>query len=230
MSDVVLVIAAHPDDEVLGCGGAIAKHIARGDDVHVVILAEGITSREKCRDRSAHEDELSELAKSARQAHDVLGVKHLTLHDLPDNRMDGMELLDIVKIVEGYVSGLRPRIVYTHWIGDVNVDHGVIHRAVVTACRSMPGSTVERILYFEVASSTEWQTPGSAPAFVPQWYIDITSELALKLKALGAYASEMRDWPHSRSLKAVEYLAHLRGANIGCDAAEAFVLGRNIER
>ncbi|MDD2367118.1 MAG: PIG-L family deacetylase [Desulfuromonadaceae bacterium] len=224
----VLVVAAHPDDEVLGCGGTIARHTNTGDEVHVIILAEGITSRDKVRMREDRNGELSELAKAAHTANEILGVKSLTIHNLPDNRLDSVDLLDLVKLVEGCIQTIKPDILYTHHVGDVNIDHRRIHEAVVTATRPQPGQTVKTLLFFEVQSSTEWQPPGSAQAFVPNWFIDISLTLELKMKALTVYETEMRLWPHSRSCRAVEHLARWRGAIVGCQAAEAFILGRQI--
>ncbi|MBN3881471.1 MAG: PIG-L family deacetylase [Nostoc sp. JL34] len=224
----ILIVAAHPDDEVLGCGGAIAKHTQQGDIVHVLILAEGATSRTPQRDRKKLQNELSALAEVAHQASEILGVTSLTLHDFPDNRMDSCDLLDITKVIEQEIVQYQPEIIYTHHIGDVNIDHCRIHQAVVTATRPMPGSTVKTLLFFEIASSTEWQTPGSAPAFVPNWFVDISETLSLKLEALAAYESEMRPWPHARSVAALEHLARWRGASVGVEAAEAFILGRRV--
>jgi N-acetylglucosamine malate deacetylase 1 len=230
MKNKVAVIAAHPDDEILGCGGTIAQHIREGDEVHVLIMAEGITSRDQHRDRNGCAAELTELAKAGYAANKILATTSLTLKDLPDNRMDSLDRLDIIKIVEEFIRIYSPNIVYTHHIGDVNIDHRRIHEAVVTSCRPFPRQQVKTLLFFEVASSTEWQPSVSAPYFAPNWFVDISETLALKLKALGAYQSEMRPWPHARSIDALENLARWRGANIGVCAAEAFVLGRNINK
>jgi LmbE family N-acetylglucosaminyl deacetylase len=224
----VLVIAAHPDDEVLGCGATIAKHAELGDEVHVVIMAEGATSRDEKRDRDHRCSELSELSESANMAQEILGSSSLMLHDFPDNRMDSVDLLDIVKSIELHINRVRPEIVYTHHAGDVNLDHRRIHEAVITACRPQPGHTVRTLLFFEIQSSTEWQPSGSAPVFAPNWFVDVSSTLALKMRALAAYKTEMRPWPHSRSYEAVEYLARWRGATVGCEAVEAFMVGRQI--
>ncbi len=225
----VLVLAAHPDDEVLGCGGTMARHCKQGDEVYSVILAEGLTSREKERNRALHSEEFKVLHEAARQANDILGVKHLKLLDFPDNRMDSVARLDIIKVVEELVNEIKPDIIYTHHIGDVNIDHRRIHEAVLTAVRPIPGNHfVEELVYFETASSTEWMTAGSAPPFTPNWFVNIEDTLELKLKALEAYAYEMREWPHARSVKALDYLAKWRGATVGAKAAEAFMLGRKI--
>ncbi|MBO1063874.1 PIG-L deacetylase family protein [Anabaena sp. 54] len=224
----VLVVAAHPDDEVLGCGGAIAKHAQQGDNVHILILAEGATSRDEKRDRSHFQRELSALASAAKQASEILGSTSVSLKDFPDNRMDGCELLDIVKVIEDAVTHIHPQIVYTHHNGDVNIDHRRVHEAVITACRPKPGSSIKTLLFFEVPSSTEWRPPGSAPSFAPNWFVDISETLTLKLKALEAYSLEMCPYPHPRSIESVEYLARWRGSTVGVEAAEAFMLGRNL--
>ncbi|OLO35890.1 GlcNAc-PI de-N-acetylase [Alkalihalophilus pseudofirmus] len=229
MKQIILVIAAHPDDEVLGCGGTIAKHAKAGDEVHVVILAEGLTSRKNERDRTFYSNQLSKLALAAEKANKVLGVSSLKLYDLPDNRMDSIDRLDVTKLIEQIVDKHKPHIIYSHHIGDVNIDHRCIHQAVVTACRPIPFKhKVNELLFFEVPSSTEWQPSGSAHPFVPNWYVDVSETLDLKLKALKEYESEMRDWPHPRSILAVDYLAKWRGASTGVNAAEAFILGRKL--
>lgn len=224
----VLVIAAHPDDEVLGCGATIAKHVKQGDKVNVVIMAEGMTSRSSVRDREKYKEELEQLGKVAFTANQILGVSSLELLDFPDNRMDSVDRLDITKAVEELIKKYVPEVIYTHHAGDVNVDHRQIYDAVITACRPVPEHPVKRLLFFEVASSTEWQPPNQYPSFNPNWFVDVTDTLELKLAALEAYEVEMREWPHSRSIRALEYLARWRGATIGIEAAEAFILGRNI--
>ena len=225
----ILVFAAHPDDEVLGCGATIAKHVTQGDTVSVVILAEGVTGRDEIRNTEHRQSELCALHQSAKTANDILGVQHLTLHTFPDNRMDSLDRLDIVKTIETFIEKTKPSVVYTHHAGDVNIDHRRIHEAVVTACRPTPGHCVRQLLFFEVASSTEWQPPASGqPAFTPNWFVDVSATLEAKLRALSAYDSEMRPWPHARSLQALEHLSRWRGASVGCEAAEAFMLGRQI--
>ena len=228
MADSVLVVAAHPDDEVLGCGGTIARHADSGDQVQVLIIAEGSTSRLQERDRTQVQDELSALAKAAQTAGSILGAAGVELLDLPDNRLDSLDRLDLIKRIEECVERHQPECVYVHHSGDVNVDHRRLHEAVVTACRPSPGHVVKRLLSFEVASSTEWQPPGSAPAFHPNWFVDISDQWERKREALVAYSSEMRDWPHARSLEAVEHLARWRGAQVGVEAAEAFYLLRQL--
>jgi len=228
MADSVLVVAAHPDDEVLGCGGTIARHADAGDQVQVLIVAEGATSRQQQRDRVQAGDELSALALAAQKAGSILGAVGVELLDLPDNRLDSLDRLDLIKRLEERIGSLRPQVVYVHHAGDVNVDHRRLHEAVVTACRPTPGHPVQRLLSFEVASSSEWQPPGSAPAFQPNWFVDISGQWRRKREALVAYASEMRPWPHARSMEALEHLARWRGAQVGVEAAEAFCLLRQL--
>ncbi len=223
-----LIIAAHPDDEILGCGGSMAKWSREGHDVHVLIMAEGATSRDLQRDISSKKSELKELKFSAKAASEILGVKSIDFFDHPDNRMDSIDLLDIVKSVEKKINTIEPDVVVTHHIGDLNIDHQIIHRAVITACRPQPHQFVKLILSFEVASATEWQSSSANLNFVPNWFEDISTTLDLKLNALEKYKSEMRDWPHSRSIKAVDHLAKWRGACSGTKAAEAFMLIRNL--
>jgi LmbE family N-acetylglucosaminyl deacetylase len=221
----VLVVAAHPDDEALGCGGTIARHAADGDDVIVAFLADGVTSRAPGADHSAG---ISRRQGAARSAASILGVRDVRFGDLPDNRLDTLPLLAIAQAVEAVIAEVVPTTIYTHFAHDLNVDHRLVHEAVMTAVRPQPGSAVTTVLTFETPSSTEWRAPQAATAFAPDWFVDITDTLDLKLQALDAYAEEMRPWPHPRSREAVAHLAHWRGSTIGRVAAEAFVLARHI--
>lgn len=222
---IVLCVAAHPDDEALGCGGTLARHAAAGDEVHVCLVAEGLTSRAGGADAAG----LAELAATARRAGALLGARETRLLGLPDNRLDELPRLDVIQHIERVIAEVRPEIVYTHAACDLNVDHQIVHEAVLTACRPVPGQGVKRILCFEVPSSTEWRGAGSAAPFVPNWFVDISATLAAKRAALGEYAGEMRPWPHARSIEACEHLAHWRGACVGVAAAEAFMLARLCE-
>lgn len=228
-SEIIAIIAAHPDDEVLGCGGAIARFSAEGKAVHVLILAEGVTARDLSRSRDNRQEELHTLTQSAHEAHRILGSASLELLDFADNRMDSYDRLDIVKAVEQFIDRYKPTVVFTHHLSDVNVDHRRVHEAVITACRPIPGYSVKKILFFEVASSTEWRPAYSVLPFIPNYFINISHFLDKKMQALQAYSSEMRVFPHARSLEALEHLAKWRGASVGVIAAEGFVLGRGVE-
>lgn len=225
----ILVVAAHPDDEVLGCGGAIAKWTSLGHIVHVLIMAEGATSRSPIRDRKVHSEKLSLLENSAQSAGKILGVTSVKFLDFPDNRMDSLDRLDIIKAIEEEIVRLKPDTVVTHHCGDVNIDHRITHEAVVTACRPQRGHSVRLLLAFEIMSSTEWQPPGSNFVFQPNWFEDIEVTIDSKIKALECYQSEMREWPHPRSLKSVKNLAKHRGSMVGCESAEGFMLLRIIK-
>ena len=220
----ILVVAAHPDDEVLGCGGYIAARVKSGDEVVVTFLSDGVTSR----DKNLGISEIEARRIAARSASNVLGVKDVSFGDFPDNKLDSVPILEVIKTIEAVVKRVRPSIVVTHFGGDLNIDHRIVNQAVLTACRPTANQVVKQVMFFEVPSSTEWQVPTEGQAFVPNWFEDISQTLELKVKALMMYEHELREWPHPRSVKAVEHLAHWRGASGGVDAAEAFVLGRRI--
>lgn len=226
MVQSILILAAHPDDEVLGCGGTIAKLADEGAIIHVAFLADGVYSRSG--KQTIQQQELQIRRTAAQKACDILGVKSLSFGDFPDNRMDTVALLDLTKAIESLIAEHQPDTVFTHHAGDLNIDHRRMHEAVVTACRPQQGHPVKTLLSFEVPSSTEWQLTGSAPPFTPNWFVDISKTLNRKMAALEAYAAELRDWPHPRSRQGVEHLAHWRGATVGVDAAEAFILGRQL--
>jgi len=218
----ILVVAAHPDDEVLGCGGAVARHAAQGDVVHVLILAEGATSRQSERDTEAAGDTLEHLRQCTRKAAGILGVQPPHFAGLPDNRLDGMELLDIIKPIEAMIEEVKPQVVYTHHSGDLNIDHKLAYQAVLTAARPLPGADIRAVYTFETVSSTEWSGGDGRDQFQPVRFIDITNTLEAKLQALHAYEVEMRPFPHARSIENVTSLARTRGASVGLNAAEAF--------
>ena len=228
MNKRILVVAAHPDDEVLGVGGTIINHSKKGDIIHILIMAEGVTSRNPKRNVSSDKRKLSDLHARCNEVSKLLGAEKLIMCNFPDNRMDSIDLLDVVKEIEKEVEDFKPDIVYTHHAGDVNIDHVITHKAVVTACRSLPEKSVKTILFFETLSSTEWQMQTSDKSFMPNWYVDITDSLKQKQKALHLYKSEMRSFPHPRSYEAIECLATYRGSIIGAQRAEAFMLGRHI--
>ncbi len=220
MNKTVLVVAAHPDDEVLGCGGTIARHAAEGDIVHVVFLADGEGARQ-----GVSADATAGREGAAATALRILGAAVPIFLGLEDNRLDAYALLDIVRPVEKVLAALEPDVVYTHHGGDLNIDHELAYRAVMTACRPLPGSPTREIYSFEVVSSTEWGGPGVRD-FTPQMYVDISAYLALKRQALAAYGEEMRAAPHARSIENVAALAAYRGGSVGVAAAEAFMVMR----
>jgi LmbE family N-acetylglucosaminyl deacetylase len=217
MNRTVLIVAAHSDDEALGCGGTIARHVAEGDTVHAVFMADGVTSRS-----GAVAEDMQQRLAAADKAHRILGLQRVEYLGWPDNRLDSVALLDVVQSLERVIREIAPQVIYTHHHGDLNIDHRITHEAVLVASRPLPGSTVTEIYGFEVLSSTEW-TPSHHPPFVPNLFVEISQYLDIKLQALRAYGLEMRPAPHSRSIEHVDYLARHRGHSVGAAAAEAFV-------
>jgi LmbE family N-acetylglucosaminyl deacetylase len=222
MSKTVLVVAAHADDEALGCGGTVARHVAEGDTVHTVFFTDGVSARQ-----GADDDDLARRMAATEQARQILGIASNTFLGLPDNQLDGRPLIEVIQLLEQVVQQINPQIIYTHHYGDLNVDHRIVHQAVMTACRPVPGCGVREIYAFEVLSSTEWNAP-AVNSFTPQLYVDITQHLDKKILALDAYRIEMRDAPHSRSVQSVRALAVHRGCCVGVNAAEAFMAVRII--
>lgn len=221
MKPSILIVAAHPDDEALGCGGSIARWAQEGHPVHTLFLTNGVGARGSDAGATQRHAALEEASR-------LLGVASHTRLDLPDNQLDSLPLLTVVQAVEQHMRPLAPAIVVTHHAHDLNIDHRICHQAVMTACRPQPGFGVTKILAFETMSSTEWQTPAPATAFVPQLFVDITATIDRKQAALAAYSEEMRPFPHARSWEAVEALATYRGASVGVARAEAFMLVREI--
>lgn len=226
MSRTVLLVAAHPDDEALGCSGTLARHAAAGDAVHFLFLAEGVTARDPVCDIPARAQDIAARKEMARAAAAAMGGKAPRFLDLPDNRLDGVELLTVVKQVEATIAELRPAAIYTNHANDLNVDHRIAHQAVLTACRPLAGAPVRAIYAFETLSSTEWEPAGLGRPFQPTRYVDISAHLAAKRAAIAAYGVEMRPFPHPRSPEAIEALWKMRGAQAGMAAAEAFVTVR----
>lgn len=221
----LLIIAAHPDDEILGAGGLAARCAREGDEVFIHILGEGISSRSK----SPVVGEISELRTAAVAASKILGVSHVEFHGLPDNRLDSIDLLEVIRIVEAIVSDHSPDCIATHSLTDLNIDHQVTARAVVTATRPVGIDAVRSVFSFEILSSTEWGF-GNLGAFEPNYFIEISArDLEQKIEALRCYKSELRDSPHPRSINSLISLARLRGSTIGVEFAEAFHLIRRID-
>lgn len=225
----ILIIAAHPDDEILGCGATIARLTTEGHEVHVMIMAEGLTSRQNVRNKESLKKEFDELYAMAEKANSLLGVRCLEFLGLPDNRMDSLDLLDIIKPIETKIEKFNPDDVYTHFPSDLNVDHRLLSEAVLTATRPIPGQTVKKVYFFEVPSSTDWMFgTSSTTGFTPNVFVDVEKYLSKKLEALNIYKSEMRPYPHARSIENLENLAKVRGSMVGFRAAEAFILAREL--
>lgn len=231
MKDTILVVAAHPDDEIIGCGGAILRHVKDKDNVYTLILSKGVQSRFKKNNSSKKIHKYIEsLNNESLKANSFLGVKKIFSEDFPDNNFDSVPLLDIVKKVEFYFDKIQPSIVYTHSNLDLNIDHQITFRAVLTASRPKIDNKISKIFSFEIPSSSDWSFGLNNRNFNPNYFVGIEKEVTKKIKALKYYKSEMRKFPNSRSLKNIENLAAVRGATIGLKAAEAFEIVRYIKK
>lgn len=219
----MLVVAAHPDDECLGCGASLARFAAEGWVVQPLILGEGLTSRPG----GATAEELERLKGECRRACSVLGIREPLFGGLPDNRFDTVPFLDVVQTIESHLRAFEPDRVLTHHGGDLNVDHALTCRAVLTATRPLPGCRTREIWAFETPSSTEWFF-GSGHAFEADTFVDVTGTLHLKLAAMECYGGEMRAFPHPRSCRALESYAQRWGTVAGLEVAEAFRLLRRL--
>jgi len=217
----ILIIAAHPDDEILGVGGTILKHVAQGNEVNLLILGDGETSKDSMPD-------VEKKAAQARKAAEFLGAKNLILKKLPDQKFDSLPMLDIIKQIESIIVQIQPEIVYTHHPYDLNIDHRLTFKALLTACRPQPHFPVKKILAFETLSSTEWQIKDGAHLFCPTHYENIKTFIDKKIAALKIYSEELREFPHPRSLEGIRILAQYRGMEAGYQYAEAFQLIRNL--
>ncbi len=224
----VLFIAAHPDDEVLGCGGTIARLSKEGHDISIAILGEGITSRYIHRE-DTDKKMVWDLHEHSNQVAKLLGVKDLQIFDLPDNRFDTVPLLDIVKIIEGQIEKIKPYCVYTHHSADLNLDHVLTNRATLIATRPLENSPIKSVLSYEVPSSTEWAFQITGPGFQPNVFVDITKTLDTKIKAMKIYDGENREYPHPRSPESLRAIASRWGSVTGLKAAEAFELIRHTQ-
>jgi len=231
----VLVIAAHPDDEAFGMGGTIAKHSERKDEVYVCVLSESTSSQYK----HLPENEIEKLKKSIKgeceKANKILGVKRVYFFDFPDMKLDTLPHVDVNSCIEKCILEVKPDIVYTHFIDDLNKDHRIVSESTLVAVRPIVGkgkshakTNIKKVLFYEIPSSTEWIF--YEHMFKPNFFVNITNTLGKKMKAIESYRRELRRFPHPRSLEAVKILAKARGVAIGVKAAEAFVLVREIEQ
>lgn len=221
-SEGVLVVAPHADDEVLGCGGSIARAVADGISVSVLVVTRGDPSIFSTAETDVIRDEMH-------AAHRRLGVMRTVCLDLPAPRLDTLAEHEVIDRIGSVIGEVRPRTVVTPHAGDPHVDHNVVSRAVLVATRPHPGQVVATVLEYETASETEWSSPDGSHWFVPDVYIDIGDHLDAKLDAMRCYASQLRESPHPRSIEYLRHLAGVRGGTVGVAAAEAFRLVRTID-
>ena len=226
MKEKILVVAAHPDDVILGCGGTISKKIKYEKAiVETLILSKGIRARDNNKNLKK---KIEKNILDAKKANKYLGVKSVEILDFPDNEFDKVSLLSIVKEIEKKVKKFKPNTIYTHFSDDLNIDHQITNRALITACRPVNNLTVNKIYAFEVSSSTDWSFGSNKKLFYPNHFEDISKTIKNKINSLKFYKNEMRKYPHSRSFKNVENLAKVRGSSVFKNYAEAFILLRSI--
>ena len=222
----ILVVASHPDDEVLGCGGTLYNLKKRGAKISALFLSDGESSRKHSKINKLIKDR----KKQAVQAGKILGIKKMIFGNFPDNSMDTIPILKIIQFIEKQIKKIKPDTIFTHFESDLNVDHQITSKSVITACRPIKNLSVKSILFFEILSSSEWNISIKSKSFIPNYFVDIKKSLKFKLKALKCYKREMRKWPHPRSLEGVKLLSKTRGSSVGLSNAEAFILGRHIEK
>jgi len=219
-----LVLAAHPDDEVYGVGGTIARYAEMGAEVYVAILTEGCSCQYPGR-----EDIKKRKRDEAMEANKILGTREVILYELPDMKLDTLEHVEINRYIEDCIKKVKPEVVFTHHPGDVNKDHRLVFDSTLVAVRPVPGAIVKKLYTYEVPSSTEWSAL-SERWFIPNTYINISGTIDKKLAAVRAYASELRTYPHPRSERAVRLYHQQRGLYCGLEWAEAFNLLREVYR
>tara|TARA_Y100000590_G_scaffold456493_1_gene607201 strand:+ start:1098 stop:1781 length:684 start_codon:yes stop_codon:yes gene_type:complete len=227
MKKNVLIVAAHPDDEILGCGGTIAKYKNKYN-FYCLFLTDGVSSRSN--GSTQLNKEIKERIFSAKKAAKIIGIKKIFFGNFPDNSLDSIPRLNVIKYIEKYIKIVKPYKIYTHNPFDLNIDHSIVSKAVVTATRPFKSNLqiVNELLFFEIPSSTEWNF-GSKNFFRPNVFEDIKKNIRIKLKALKCYKSELKKYPHPRSLKGVKVYSEFRGITSGLENAEAFILSRKIK-
>lgn len=219
----ILIIAAHPDDEVLGCGGMIVNRVKQGDQVVVVILTDGAVTRYK-------KVMAKVLRRNAMECAKILGISKIIFKDLPNQLLDTVPITKVIKEIESVINEVRPDVVYTHDKGDLNRDHAVIYEATLVAARPLPGIAINKLFTYFVPSSSEYNDTDEKVVFIPNVFVDIRKSIDKKVKAFVCYKSEERAYPHPRSPKALKVYAGRWGIQAGIEYAEAFRLIREIDR
>lgn len=223
----VLVIAAHPDDEIYGMGGTIAKLSDEGNEIHLLIITDGSTAQ--YRNSEDIDFIISKKKIETEKSSKKVGISAIHYGNLPDMRLDKTEHIEVNKVIEDLIQEIKPDTVFTHFWGDVNLDHRCVYQSTVVATRPTFGQSVKEVFCYSVPSSTEWQ-PNPQDAFMPNYFVDITEYTEQKNAAISAYETELRDFPHPRSVEAVCIQDKAAGLRCGIYAAEEFILLRKIEK
>ncbi len=219
----ILVVAAHPDDELLGCGGTIIKFSQKKCKIFTLFFTDGVSARGKKFSKTA-----VNRKNNALNSLKIMGVRNSKFLSYPDNGLDTVPLIKITREIEKVIKKFKPDTIFTHSNVDLNIDHEIVSRAVVTASRPKPNFCVKNILLFETLSSTEWNFNLKKKTFNPNYFVDITATINKKIKAAKAYKNEINTWPHPRSIKGIKNLANYRGQSVGLKYAEAFYLLRYV--
>ena len=223
----VLVIAAHPDDEVLGVGGTIAKLTAQGVECHLLIVTDGSSSQYR---DSNHLQEIIESKRTETKAcADLLGFKSIHYGELPDMKLDRTPHIVINQVIEKAIDEIQPDKVFTHFWGDVNMDHQNVFKSTLVAVRPVMGQVVKELYCYRVPSSTEWTPNKEDTMFMPNYYVDIEKFAEQKYKAFACYSTELREYPHPRSIQYLRETDRTAGLKVGLLAAEEFVLLRKLD-
>ena len=222
----ILVVVAHPDDEVLGMGGTIAKLHKSGHKISLLIVTDGSTTQYSGRNDIL--DILEEKKNETMASASILGIDEVLFGDLPDMKLDTVEHTAINKVIEDAVSRVDPDVIFTHFYGDVNVDHQLVYKSVLVAARPIPGRKLKELYCFSVPSSTEWSPQLTNTVFMPNCFVDISETADLKYKAMLEYSAELREYPHPRSIKYLEQTDVASGLQVGLMKAESFMLLRKI--
>ena len=220
-----LVVASHPDDEILGCGGTISKLSDKGIDCRSLILSKGILSRDI--KGISSKKAISKLLENTKSASKIIGYKKHYQFDFPDNQFDTVPLLQIVKKIEQVIEEFKPQTIFTHHLGDLNKDHVITHRASLIASRPMEGNFITNVVTFETPSSSEWSF-SQFENFQPNLFINIEKSIEKKIAAMNAYDNEIRSFPHPRSSENLKAISEYRGSSVGMKKAEAFQIVRSI--
>ena len=224
----ILVIAAHPDDEVLGMGGTIAKYADKGCDITLLIVTDGSTAQ--YRGNPEIEDIIAEKRRETAECAKILGIGEVLYGGLPDMRLDSVDHINVNAVIERVIEQIKPDVVYTHFGGDINMDHRCVYESTIVACRPISTQSVKRLFLYATPSSTEWNAQLSQNVFMPNWYESIDEKYANeKYSAMLQYKTELREYPHPRSIEALKYRDLSEGNKVGVDKAESFVLIRCIE-
>ncbi len=217
----VLAIAAHPDDETIGAGGVIARHVAHGDEVYWCIVTQGYSP-------PWSEETLAEARSQVDEVQEVLGFREVFLLGFPTVKLNTVPYIDLCSALQQVVDQVQPEIVYTTPRDDINQDHRIVYEATLVAARPLPSSSVRRLLCYEISTTARFGLPAGSTGFAPNVFVDISRYLEKKLEAIRCYRTELREYPHPRSVKGLRLLAEERGLSVGLQAAECFQLVREL--